>query len=163
MEPLFETQTEYTYEKYLAFCNVLQNRIGHVRRLVIRVDILLILMSVIFVCMDEPKISILFLLTAILFPILININIKKRARKAWDSNKAAQGIISRFKFYEDHVEQENSVGTSRLQYDKLYDILEVDSAFYIMIANNQGFIVDKQNCSEELADFIRSKKKNCNK
>lgn len=88
----------------------------------------------------------------------MDFNVKRQMKKAWESNKMAQGIVSKFAFFEDYVEQENPVGTSRVNYRNLYDIVESDDAFYLMIANNQGYIIDKQRCSEELQSFIREQR-----
>lgn len=158
MDALFKTETEYTYEKYAAYCKVIANRIGHMRQMMIWTEAALLLLCMLNFVMRERKLAVFFLLAAVIFPIVLNFNIKRQTKKAWESNKTAQGIVSRFAFYEDYFEQENPVGASRVRYEDLYDIVESDDAFYLMIANNQGYIIDKSKCSEELKRFIREQK-----
>ena len=81
---------------------------------------------------------------------------KKSEKEIYNSNKVIQEIESEISFYEDCFEQTNSLGTSKITYDKIYRILENDTNLYIMISKNQGYIIIKENCSQELIDFIKN-------
>ena len=58
-----------------------------------------------------------------------------------------------------HFVSKTEKSESIVEYDKLYKIIETKTNFYLMIADNQGYIVSKANCSQELIDFIISLKK----
>lgn len=92
-------------------------------------------------------------------PFLLKWQMKRSVKKAWESNKAVQGTYLQYTSYDDHMEQKSSPGNMSVLYDKLYDIIETEDAFYPMIGNNQGYIIEKQNCSAELEEFIRRHKK----
>lgn len=158
MEPLFRTETEYTYEKYAAYCKMIWNQIGNMKRSIIWTDAALVIVSLLMIFMKEYKLAVLFFTAAVVFPAVLYFKMNRQMKNAWESNKAAQGIVSKFAFYKEYVEQNNPVGTSKVKYEELFDIVEGREAFYLMIANNQGFIIDKAKCSEELQHFIREQK-----
>ena len=68
------------------------------------------------------------------------------------------GMVNHYLLYEDRIEQVNSLGTVSVKYDQLYRILENKSAFYLMVANNQGILIDKEKCSAELLKFLEELK-----
>lgn len=158
MEPLFRSETEYTYEKYTAYCKMIWNHVGNMKQSIIWTDAALVIVCLLMVFMKEYKMAVLFLAAAVIFPVILQFQMNRQMKKAWESNKAAQGVVSKFSFYNEYVEQENPVGASRVKYEELYKIVEGRDAFYLMIANNQGFIIDKAKCSEELQQFIREQK-----
>lgn len=48
---------------------------------------------------------------------------------------------------------------SKFSYDKFHAGYETNKYVYLLIANNQGIIIDKLKCSEECVAFLRSKMK----
>ena len=44
------------------------------------------------------------------------------------------------------------------QYEKLYKVIENKTNFYLMIADNQGYLVLKENCDDNLIKFINDLK-----
>ncbi len=96
---------------------------------------------------------------ALIYPILFLITRNMGVKRVFNSNKVLQNAVVEFKFYEDHFEETNPSGTSNITYDKLNEIIETKTNFYLMIAKNQGYIVIKQNAPEGLIELIQSKKK----
>lgn len=158
MKPLFETQTEYTFEKYSEFCKVIYTKVSHTRTMIIVMDALLLLMAFFYLWGESYEMFGFFFLAAFFFPVLLIWQLKKKIEKAWKSNQSAQGLVSRYLFYEDRVEQSNALGKTTFAYEKLYRIVETKNNVYLMIGNNQGMILDKANCSEELLAFVRGLK-----
>lgn len=46
----------------------------------------------------------------------------------------------------------------RVEYNKLNEIIETKTNFYLMISKNQGHMVLKENMSDDLQNFIRKLK-----
>ncbi|MBQ8540645.1 MAG: YcxB family protein [Clostridia bacterium] len=95
---------------------------------------------------------------AVAFFVVMPIFVEYTFRKAYKSKKFNGGEII-MHFYEEHVESEGTKGTTKFLYKNLYKVVETKTSFYIMMGNNMGFIVMKENCSEELCEFIRNIKK----
>lgn len=155
MEPLFQTETEYTYERYAEYCRTIYGKLQHMGMKIMAVEIGMVLLAVFGFLRGDVSTAAIFLLAAMLFPLVYRWRMQKSIKKAWESNHAAQGTISRYGFFQDHVEVTNELGKSHAEYRKLYRVLETDHAFYLMLGSTQGMIVDKDRCSEELCRFIR--------
>ena len=50
------------------------------------------------------------------------------------------------------------MGNIKVEYTKLYKVLETKENFYLLIGRNQGIIIEKRNCSDKLIQFITDKK-----
>ena len=101
------------------------------------------------------KKDLVYVFIAILVPITFRVIEVIIAKKVYESNKMLKDITLNYEFYEEYFEQKNTVGNTKVVYDKIYMIVETDTNFYIMIARNQGYIVNKGNCSQEFIGFIR--------
>ena len=60
-----------------------------------------------------------------------------------------------FEFYNDYCVYKCKLGETKIEYKDLYKIIETKTNFYLMIAKNQGIILKKENCNEELQKFVR--------
>ena len=80
-------------------------------------------------------------------------------KKTYESNELLKDIEQTIEFYEKHFVAKSDKSETTIEYDKLYKVIENKTNFYLMIADNQGYIVSKANCSEELIDFIIALKK----
>ena len=78
------------------------------------------------------------------------------AKKTYYSNKAITSCVADFEFYDNYVREITQNGETKLEYSKIYKIIETKTNFYIMASVNQGFIIVKSNCSDGLIDFIKS-------
>lgn len=80
---------------------------------------------------------------------------KKHFRRTYESNKLIQNVVGRYSFYAGHFETKTPESAESIAYDKLYEVLESDTNFYLMIARNQGMVLSKENCSAGLQEFLR--------
>ena len=48
-------------------------------------------------------------------------------------------------------------GTNTIRYSDLSEIIETDTNFYLMLGKNQGSLLNKNDCSEELINFLHRK------
>ena len=155
-EKKFSTKTKINLDEYIKFNRTIQRKINKTYlRLFISIAIILVAAVVCFL-LDVKHIAIAFALAAVVLVIQIPIKMKKSEKEIYNSNKVIQDVESEISFYEDCFEQTNSLGTSKITYDKIYRILENDTNLYIMISKNQGYIIIKENCSVELIDFIKN-------
>lgn len=80
---------------------------------------------------------------------------KKTAKKMYNSNQSMQNIELTYSFFEDYMVQESEIGRTEIKYADLYKVDESKTRFYIRNSKLTAFIVVKENCSEELCEFIR--------
>ena len=106
---------------------------------------------------------VLYLILAVLFPVLLVISFNLGVRRGYVSNKAAHDVVSKFLFYEDHFEKNSEYSILKLTYDKLYSIIETKTHFYLLINGSQACIIIKNNCSPELITFLQDLKRKVNK
>lgn len=95
-------------------------------------------------------------ISTVIFILRLYFKKKSNIKNYWDTNKLMKNKIEKYSFYNHCFKSSSKIGYSEINYDKLYKIVETDSNFYFMIAINQGFIIVKDDCSDELIDFIRS-------
>lgn len=157
MNPLYTTKTKYTFDEYKKFNLAITTSINKIHIKVICVDLLFILLAFLYSTISFRGTSAL-LLCAILFPLFIVFSVKNSAKRVYNSNKVAQDIEVEFKFFEDKFTLDCSIGTETIEYNKLYKVIETKENFYLLIAKNQGYIIVKKNCSEDLIKFLNEKK-----
>lgn len=148
MEPLFKVETECNFEEYKRFYRAIMNKINKLPVLIA------VMMGMLFLLACLKK-DLVYVFIAILVPITFRVIEVIIAKKVYESNKMLKDITLNYEFYEEYFEQKNTVGNTKIVYDKIYMIVETDTNFYIMIARNQGYIVNKGNCSQEFIGFIR--------
>ncbi|MDD3922522.1 MAG: YcxB family protein [Endomicrobiaceae bacterium] len=150
MDALFKSSMKYTYEEYKKFTNAVI-----MSKTIIAVLLLeLILLATAYIFLN-CYVLIVVAIFPIIFAIMQNINIKR----IYNSNKIMQNIDVEYEFYEDYFHVKQPIGEAKIEYKKLSKIIETKTNFYLMIANNQGYMLLKDNMSEELISFIRDKSK----
>lgn len=161
MEPLYTTQFAHTLEEYIKFN---KSAIFTKKKLIFTM-ILCAFASIIASYMITKNIllSVIISLIATGFTILIVIvDIKKEIKKAYYSNKTIDNEISDYKFYETEFTETDSHGSTTFPYTDLTRIIETKTNFYLMISNQQGYLIKKDNCSPELIAFLSELKNKIN-
>ena len=158
MEPLFTTQTAYTFEEYKRFSKRLllgKKILSHV--LMSFLMMLVLIMAVI--ATQNFKMLYYFLLWLVFILIIEPITQNSALEKAYDSNKALQkSWLYTYSFFNDHLEVRTARSFSSLEYCDILRLIETQTNFYIMTAINQAYIINKSNCSPELIAFIQNLK-----
>lgn len=146
MEPLFKTSTKFTLKEYEKFnYAILKKR--HVVPILIIVIFLLILAGII----GESLFLVMF---GIIYPFILFLIQKINVKKVYNSNKLIQDTDVSYEFFEDHFEQKHESGNATIPYDKLNEVIETKTNFYLMIAKNQGYMLLKENMPEGLQEFL---------
>ena len=148
MDCLYKTKTTNTFEEYKKFTWALL--------LKKRTIITFVIFEILFLFFAWTLESVFYLLFALLYPILIWLLQCRQIKKIFKSNKVIQNEEVTFEFYDTYFTEEYPRGNSRLEYNKLYKIVETKTNFYLMIAKNQGYILVKENFPEGLEEFLRT-------
>ena len=150
MEPLYRLTNKYTYEEYKKF-----NRAVMLKKKTLIATIIAVLLILIGGILLESLYLILF---AIIYPILFVLLMNFGVKRVYNSNKILQDLDVNFEFYDDCFVVKHEAGEAKIPYDKLNEIIETKTNFYLMIARNQGYMVLKENMPEGFEEFIKSKK-----
>lgn len=148
MESLYKTKTINTFEEYKRFTWALLLK----KRTIITFAIF----EILFLFFAWTLESIYYLLFAILYPLLIWLLQHRQIKKIFKTNKMLQNEEVKFEFYDTYFTEESPYGNTRLEYNKLYKIVETKTNFYLMIAKNQGYILVKDNFPKGLEEFLRN-------
>ncbi len=151
MECLYTTTTKYTLEEYRKF----NNTIMYKKYLIVAMLFAVLLIIIGGFILDSLFLVIFGIAYPIIFFLAKNIGVKK----VFDSNTLIKNSDITFEFYEDCFEIKHEAGNEKIPYNKLSQIVETKTNYYLMIAKNQGYIIVKQNLPQEFGSFINSKKK----
>lgn len=152
MEPLYTTETAYTFEEYKRFYNAL------VGKKITALSVLVILTLLLFSFATSNFAG--FLLSVILFGILFPIIINKMVKQNYYSDKQLQkNYMCQFSFYQYYFEVKTNSGYVKFDYEDIHSIKETKTHFYIMKSVNQAYLIVKANCSPELIEFLSNMKK----
>ena len=83
---------------------------------------------------------------------------KRRAAKAFRTNKLSDNLDYDLSLYDDHFDSVSFRGSSTTPYDKMNEIIETPTNFYLMTAPGVGVILRKQDMPEGAAEFLRGVK-----
>ena len=150
MEPSYRTTNKYTYDEYKKF-----NRAVMLKKKTLIATIIAVLLILIGGILLESLFLILF---AIIYPIIFVLLMNVGVKRVYNSNKILQDLDVNFEFYDDCFVVKHEAGEAKIPYDKLNEIIETKTNFYLMIARNQGYMVLKENMPEGFEEFIRGKK-----
>ena len=150
MEPLYRLTNKYTYEEYKKI-----NSAVIMMKKTLVITIIAVLMILIGGILLESLFLILF---AIIYPILFVLFMNIGVKRVYNSNKILKDLDVNFEFYDDCFVVKHEAGEAKIPYDKLNEIIETKTNFYLMIARNQGYMVLKENMPEGFEEFIKSKK-----
>ena len=159
MEPLYKTQTAYSFEEYSKYNEaVLLKQKGFKAVMIIIPVLYILLMVAVFYSTREISTVFVVLFALLLSTAIFIASFKKTIKKTYYSNKAITSCVADFEFYDNYVREITQNGETKLEYSKIYKIIETKTNFYIMLSVNQGFIIVKANCTDGLIDFIKSLK-----
>ena len=152
MEPLFKISQEYTFEEYKKFAKAVLKW----NRIILGAFLWFAFLSgVLLIGFNGVSSQACFL---VLFPVIYVILRKLSIKRYYNSNKILKDITEEYEFYEDYLIAKNTNSEAKIEYDKIFKIIETKTNFYIMVAQNQGYIISKEICSEELVEFLKELK-----
>ena len=154
---IHKTAVKFTYEEYKRFSLTIMKKALTKSAIGL---VILLLFAAILLGMDNFKLAALLCIFIPLYIFMLVLKVNKQIKKTYESNELLKDITQTIEFYEKHFVAKSDKSETTVEYEKLYKVIENKTNFYLMIADNQGYIVSKANCSQELIDFIIEKMKN---
>ena len=148
MEPLHQTSFQITLQEYKRFGYAMRGRILWASAGIVAV--LLFLMGLLY---SNPVVWIAAAAAAALYPVLLRGLMSRQLRREWNTNPVMQEPYQVF-FYADHLEKMSASSKIQVAYDRIYKVKETQTHFYLMVSQNQGIIIVKENCLPDLIDFL---------
>lgn len=158
-EKLFDIESELTYEKYMwtvknsAYLYDKKNYIAHLIIFICGLCIILIPggMHVFWV------LGIMLMMLPIILLFLAFVVYPKNIKKAHDILEQNGETVNSYEFYEDKVVRKNNTGTLVFNYDKIRYFREDDKQMALFIPVNKLVYIEKEKCSAESIEFLKSK------
>ena len=148
---IHKTTVKFTYEEYKRFSLTIMKKA--LTKTAIGLVILLLFAAILF-GMNNSKLSALLCAFVVIYTFMIVFKINSQIKKTYESNELLKDITQTIEFYEKHFVAKSDKSETTVEYEKLYKVVENKTNFYLMIADNQGYIVSKANCDDELIRFI---------
>lgn len=148
MKYLYKSE-KYTFEDYKKFCLALTWKRKPIWIFLI-VDVLALLVAL---WVEDISLFVFAILYFPFFYFLQNWNIKR----TYKSNKIMQEYSAlEIEFYDTYFIEKTDLGDMRMDYDKLYKIIEIKQYVYLMLGKNQGIMLKKEKFPEGLEEFLKA-------
>ncbi len=147
MEPMFQSQTEYTFEEYQRYNREILYNVKNVNKTIFMFRILLLIVAVV------TK-ELTYIAGALLVPIIFKATFTFQEKRAYKKNEKLHNMMMYYRFYEDYIEQESKLGTVTIFHYQISDVLETATNFYLLTANNGAIMIVKEQCTPELIDYL---------
>ena len=148
---IHKTTVKFTYEEYKRFSLTIMKKALTKSAIGL---LILLLFAAILLGMNNSKLSALLCAFVVLYTFMLVFKINSQIKKTYESNELLKDITQTIEFYEKHFVAKSDKSETTVEYEKLYKVIENKTNFYLMIADNQGYIVSKANCDDELIRFI---------
>lgn len=148
MECLFKTTTKNSLEEYKKFSKAMLRTKTRI--------IVWILMYVLAILLCILRNSVKFLLFVAIYNFLVEWLYWRRIKKTYLSNKSYQDIDLTVEFYDTYMVQKSDMSEAKIEYSNIHKIIETKTNFYVMISENQGAILVKENFPDGLEEFIKN-------
>lgn len=151
----YEATTIYTFEEFKRFSKFIA-----AKRL-LKCDIIVVLTYLVIAGFSlwQGNYPAIFIYLAIIPIMLVSsrLFLNFGLKRIWKSNKDADGLETTFTFNASNFRQKNKLNDVTTSYDKLTQIAETETNFYLMVDENRGSLINKKDCSPELIDFLRQR------
>ena len=148
MEPLFQSQTEYTFNEYKKYNRLMLYKVRNVNKTIIIFEVLLLIVA--FVTKNMT-----YVLGALLVPIIFKVVFYLQEKREYKRNPRLHNMMMTHRFYEDRIEQESSLGNVVVYHYQIRDIYETNTNYYLITQNNGTIMIVKENCSIDLLAHLR--------
>ena len=151
---MHKTTIKLTYEEYKRFSLAIMKKALTKSSVGL---LILLLFASILKGMNNSKIAAFLCVFVMVYVFILIFKVNSQIKKTYESNELFKGITQTIEFYEKHFVAKSDKSETTVEYEKLYKVIENKTNFYLMIADNQGYIVSKANCDNELIEFIKTK------
>jgi len=155
---MYKTQTKITLDEIIKLNKVYFLKMQRVRLiLMVLYEIFLLWVCLSAFALHWILLGGIFLFLVIFVPIFWYMMLVNNSKEYFKSNKVAQNSVINYTFEEDKIVIETERGSSFIKYDEVYKFYETKTNFYLFETNNQAYVIVKDNCSDELTQFIKDK------
>ncbi len=99
----------------------------------------------------------IFIGFAVAYPFALWFIQNRQINKIYKSNALMKDAEVEYTFFEPCFSSNDPSGKSRVDYEKLHKIVETKTNMYLMISENQGFMLKKSEMPNGLEAFLRGK------
>lgn len=148
MESIYNSATKITYEEFKRFSWAVMRKRTKTMVALILTELLAMLTGIIV----DSSVCIVF---AVIYPFMLVLLQNRQVKKTYLSNKLMQDTEVKFEFFDSFFNVYEPDSNAKVEYGKLYEVIETKSNFYLMISQNQGFILRKADMPSGLGDFLK--------
>ena len=156
--PIFTVHGKCTEEEFIRFYRYISFHSKNVRWIYGALFAVLAIATVVFIIRGSFSDSLVPVFCMALWAWILFGGMKRRAAKAFRSNKLSENLDYDLSLYDDHFDSVSFRGSSTTPYDKMNEIIETPTNFYLMTAPGVGVILRKQDMPEGAAEFLRGVK-----
>ena len=156
--PIFTVHGTCTEEEIIRFYRYISFHSKNVRWIYGALFAVLAIATVVFIIRGSFSDSLVPVFCMALWAWILFGGMKRRAAKAFRSNKLSENLDYDLSLYDDHFDSVSFRGSSTTPYDKMNEIIETPTNFYLMTAPGVGVILRKQDMPEGAAEFLRGVK-----
>lgn len=156
MEPLFQSQTEYTFSEYKKYNREILYKVKKVNKTILMFEVILLILA--FVIKDLTYVA-----CALLVPLIFKMSFYFQEKRAYKRNPQLHNMLMTHRFYEDYIEQESKMGTVIIYHYQIQNVLETSTNYYLLTGNNGTIMIVKENCSMDLLEYLRQFKEKKNR
>jgi len=156
--PIFTVHGKCTEEEFIRFYRYISFHSKNVRWIYGALFAVLAIATVVFIIRGSFSDSLVPVICMALWAWILFGGMKRRAAKAFRSNKLSENLDYDLSLYDDHFDSVSFRGSSTTPYDKMNEIIETPTNFYLMTAPGVGVILRKQDMPEGAAEFLRGVK-----
>ena len=153
---MYQTQLEYTYDEY--------------RKMQTRVYEANIILQLIVIAVATPLIILLLKNIGSIAPYAVAIiagvviikyivRLVDKKGEGWKLGSKENTDTYQYTFFEDHFEVKTERHTYKINYHDILKVIETKTHLYLKYEKYSAFILKKENCSDELIQYIRKFKR----
>ncbi len=153
---MYQTQLEYTYGEY----RKMQRRV-YETNIVFQLIAIAIATPLIMLLLKSMGNIASYAVVIIAGVVIIKyvIQLLDRKGEGWKLGSKANTDTYQYTFFEDYFEVKTERRTYKVNYQDILKIIETKTHFYLKYEKYSAFILKKDNCSDELVQFIRKYKR----
>jgi hypothetical protein len=156
--PIFNVHGKCTEEEFIRFYRYISFHSKNVRWIYGALFAVLAIATVVFIIRGSFSDSLVPVFCMALWAWILFGGMKRRAAKAFRSNKLSENLDYDLSLYDGHFDSVSFRGSSTTPYDKMNEIIETPTNFYLMTAPGVGVILRKQDMPEGAQEFLRGVK-----
>ena len=126
-------------------------------------EIVIILLAIIVLFFEIYRKNIFLIIITVLFiiiyPLLLDISIKKQIKKIFNNNLEQKDRVGDIYFYKDYIESNSIFFNKNIKYSEIKCVYELNKYIYIFADDNLSLIINKSRINKELFQLLKDKTK----